>query len=478
MKIERLSIGEEHGYMVTDKSTSILFDPPGRLIQDGIKIKNISSHMKYIEIEAPIHYPEGLSGIFISNSNSLGVFFTESTLPIYITDTIYLQIKEKIKKYLSIGPIRRTSEKTQQIGENTKIYEVCAYKSIENRVRIIRFSEYIPFAYFTVIPQSAGTLIGWTAYCIKKNDKCILVYSYGAPGKGPLSKEFEKIDGSASLLTSQFHEESLPSLSVFSSDLLEKLKKKLPIVITLDAISQSMEIILHLLSLVKERKIYVFDRAFEKLLRSYEIQPELFSKKISEASKSIPLIITGSSKVSTLSLSTVYTIPDINNSVILCDSVKYWTFLSDLPVLHMAKYSIKFFGTFQETLAYSWITRIYLPKQISSSSPPNPRVEVISKKGAKLPEKVEDTLMIYNTQYICKAPSISKDTFHFRGHFQEHEKELSLTCEESPLKRMIANDNKKYVTEDGMYYENAREVLKLKMNNDVLMVTRHKKKKS
>ncbi|KAI5186828.1 hypothetical protein NEHOM01_1729 [Nematocida homosporus] len=467
MEICKLSIGTSHGCILSEQTTKIFFDPPSLIIDNKAQIKSISDKMKYIEIEALANYPSDLSAIFISSSSSLGVFFTPSHLPIYVTEIVYLQMKETLKHYVGLGPIRRTTKTSTPQAPNTIIQEVSAYRSIASRVKLITFSQHILFPYLTVIAQSSNTCVGWACYHVQRGNKYVFSYTHGVKGNCTLSHELKPPTTSVSLFIKHFHQPAESDPASFSTDLLNLAKTHTHLVVTMDVMAFSIELTLHLLSLVKDKHVAIYHPGFKKLLQCCEHKRELLSTRFSIDYANIQPILSSSTRLRTLSFKDLAQITTQKPAIVICDRLDHKLFLSKLPALHLPNYSFKFFGTIQDALAYPWVSTLYLPFPPPTA---HPQIVVLPETPYALGTS-HHLVTIHNTQHVQRVASGPATTFHFRGSFQEDATGLTLVCEESPLQALIQHPStQKFQLKETLICTNQNETFRIKRTDKGLEV--------
>eukprot|EP00866_Antonospora_locustae_P000408 jgi/Antlo1/408/896 len=104
---------------------------------------------------------ESLSAVFVSSSDSLGIFFLKKNTPVYITEPVYEQLKMKIKHYETVST-HYVDEKMQN----------CMIRDM-SRARCpalikINLNQSFKFDSIVVKAISAGTFLGWTNYYVKE----------------------------------------------------------------------------------------------------------------------------------------------------------------------------------------------------------------------------------------------------------------------------------------------------------------------
>lgn len=480
MKIERVTIQDMHGCTMQDEGTIIAFDPPSKIIDNNMCIGGLSSKMAYIEIEVQKNYPNNTSAIFLSSSNSLAVFFIPGDIPIYMTEIVYLQIKEKLRYYLSLGPIRRVERYKESGNKETKRYEVCEYRNISSRVRIICFSQYINLSYLTVIPYSGGTCLGWVMYVVRRGDRCIVAYTYSLPGSCTLSHELWSPSRIISfpLFVSYVHSrQEMDSLQKFTADVVEMTNIHKHLVITVDMINHSVEMSMHLLSVLKSKMIYVHHSVFPKLVKILEMKKQFLSQKFSSVDSSSGLSLSSSARVRKGSLKKLLSLPPEENAIIICERLSYSLFFYKYPVIHLDTYPIKFFGTITDSKHYNWISKINL----ISSLPLNSTEEQSTciDKGYDL-NQCGYPILIHNTQNISKADISIQDkaVFHFRGKFKETPDGISLTCTQPALQRILTSyKTNRMIISENVIYKGKEGILKIKKQNQYLEIQNMSRKK-
>ncbi|KAI5180770.1 hypothetical protein NEOKW01_1054 [Nematocida sp. AWRm80] len=502
MQVRRVSVGSVNGFYLQDRSTEILFDPPAQILDGDSKIRRVSRKSKYIEIEVLKEYPPTLTAIFLSNSNSLGVFFTESKVPVYLTDIVYLQLKEKLKNYLALGPVRVNRNNSPMLENGVKRVEISEYKGIDDRVRIISFLHSIPFTYFTVTSGPAGICLGWPLYLIKKSNTTVLVYSYGAGGASSLALEMNSISEKTPLILNKVYEEKGESINKFNEKVLHLCRKHNQIAVTLDVMNCSIEIALHLLSVVKEKKIFVCHRGFKKLVQLCEIKRHFLSKRVVAEDTIAFSIFSSSKRLETRSIASILSEQETETSIIICEPLDYSLFFSDIPVIHLEEYSIKMISSQEDVLNLPWVSQLYLFPQghtlnstlnalsTTSSSNTQNSLGILRNEGKQVLNSrvipIDTTEITISDNHVPYSISIEnnhlvqqihtsedKVSLYFRGVLKEHDNELVLECEEPLLQKLAAlPKSQKYYLDNSVVYDTKSELIKVEESNGHITITK------
>lgn len=468
MKAKKVSIstssnthaGIANGYILESGCTSIMLDPPSVIIDSNIDINGIRNK-DYVEIEVIKEYPSNLSGIFITNSKSLSVFFIDSNVPIYLTDVIYLQMKERLKYYVSLGPVSREKKMPQA---HTKIVRVSEYKKIEKRVKLIKYNQIIEFTYLSVIPQPAGISLGWIAYKIVQGRECLCVYAYGVPGRCSLAQEMKEQNCQVPLIVNRLVERNKPGIQELTKDILAMDRRDRSFVITMDVLNHSMEISLHVLSILKGTKILVSHSGFKKIRQMYEMKKEVFSNKFM-LDPSVISTLFSTVRLQPSSPRDVYRISEKEKVVIFCDLSHYSFFYRKMDALHLKDYSVRFMGDREDALSLRWVSKLFTDEG-TAQTPTDRHVEI-----ASIPEDTyegigEDALhriKICNTENIHRmAETNGKYSFHFTGKLTEELSGIILKCKEPVLEHIINTQKAvKYIVGDSVLYRIKDKVFKI-----------------
>ncbi|KAI5134045.1 hypothetical protein NEAUS06_0879 [Nematocida ausubeli] len=443
MKAKRLSIfhngDSQDGYLMETQNTSLLFDPPSVVLDKNIEIGSILDR-KYIEIEVIKEYPPNIAGIFITNSNALSVFFIESNITIYLTDYIYLQMKERLKYYRSLGPVSQCTSVPQA---HTKIVSVAEYKDISKRIKIIRNNQIINFTYLSITARAAGTSLGWVMYDIAQGREKICAYTYGIPGGSSLSHEMKPQNQPTPLFVNQFRAASALTIQDLSKAVTTLSNSKESFVITMDVLSHSVEMALHILSLVKTRNIYVVHPGFKRIMQLYEMKRDVFAEKfVSEPSIISTLFTTPRLKPSSLFKASKTMASE--SIIILCEPTFYKLFYKSMPAIHLSDYGIKFTGCMEDVLKLPWISQLCLnklKKDCAIEEKISVPVEDVTEEGLLIAESALFSIHLHNTHNI-NVVSKSKEglSLHFAGDFKKDLIGLSLDCKESKLQNILSHN--------------------------------------
>ncbi|KAI5189876.1 hypothetical protein NEMIN01_0739 [Nematocida minor] len=475
MKVKRLSIchsaqDSSSGYLVENENTSLLFDPPSVLMDSDIGIGDIVDR-GHIEIEVLREYPANVSGIFLSNSVSLSVFFVESNIPIYLTDAIYVQLKERLKYYLSLGLVSRKKRTAQP---HTRIVEISQYKKIARRIRLVKFNQIVPFTYMSIIPQPGGVSLGWVMYLMAQGRDKICAYMYGVPGGCSLSQEVKPQNTAVPLIVNRFVSKDKPDIQQLTKDISKMASSTDSFAITMDILSHSVEMALHILSLIKDRNVLVSHPGFKKTMQFYEIKKDLFSNRF----VSDPTIIStlfSTARLKPLSLAKILRVLKKEKTVILCDFSFYGLFFRGMPALHLDDYSVRFMGDLNDALSLGWTSKVFTSARQSRTDLHNGSTEVAqihTDAYEDISENAMHSIKICNTENIHRVGRNNETiSLHFAGVFKEESAGLLLECKESPLEMIVSSGQvQKYIINDSVVYNTKDKLFKIKEENGTVDV--------
>lgn len=463
MRAKRVSIStataenKKSGFIIENESTSIMIDPPSVIIDSKIDLNHIRTS-EYIEIEVMKEYPPNLSGIFITNSNSLCVFFVDSNVPIYLTDVVYLQMKERLKYYLSLGPVS-WAKRAPQAG--TKIVPISSYRKIGRRVNIVKFNQIVNFTYFSVVPQPAGTSLGWLTCKIVQGGECVCVYAYGVPGGCSLAQEMKEQKEKTPLLVNRLMSKDKPGIQDLTKDILGLSEKKKPFVITMDVLNHSMEISLHVLSLVKEANVFISHPGFKKIRQMYEMKRDLFSNRFM-ADSSIISTLFSTERVQVSSPKKILKLKKKDKAVIFCDPTQYTLFYKKMSAIHLKNYSVRFMGDLAEVLSIPWASRVYMDVKLLNEEERKEVKNISTRNYIGISKEANHRIRICDTENIHRISTADgKYSFHFTGRITEELGGLLLRCKEPPLKEIVNNQYAEYVIGDSLIYTVKDKVFKV-----------------
>ncbi|KAI5192400.1 hypothetical protein NECID01_1922 [Nematocida sp. AWRm77] len=473
MSIEKVSIGSANGYIFQEESTKVFFDPPSLILDTHAKIQKIDSRMKYIEIEVQKSYHEDLSAIFLSNSHSLSVFFVKSEVPIYVTDIVYFQMKEKLKHYVNLGPVRRREKDSTEAKADTEIFEIYQYRKIAHRVHMLSFAQVVPFTYMSVSSHPGGTCLGWPVFMIQRKSTSVLAYTFGVPGACSLSLEMSKYTESMPLLVNYLHKSSPLGLKEFSDTLQTLSSKDGHIFVTMDIVNHSIEIALHLLSLFKDRTIYVYHKGFKRLVQFCEIKRKFLSQKFSGDSN---VLLSTTARLRYKPLKYLLNLEPSDKSLIFCERIDYNLFFSSFPSVNLNDYSIKFFGGIESTLAMKWAHTIYLPEEYSHLQIQDPRIQIIGKSKIHLAGTPMYTIELANIEHVQIVSRIAEHiNLYFQGTLREKGTDLVIECKESLLHKLAhLPDVSQIFINNALIYHTNNEVYKIEEKNHIIAITKLK----
>ncbi|OAG31103.1 hypothetical protein NEDG_01877 [Nematocida displodere] len=517
MGIQKVSIGRVNGYILQEEGSKVFFDPPGVVFDGKVKISEISKKMKYVEIEVLKEYPPAITAVFLSSSESLGVFFTKSTVPIYTTEIIYLQMKERIRHFMDLGPIRCTGVDAMPSSSGTETFEISQYRSIASRVRLLSFSEVIEFAYFSVGIYPGGTCIGWPLYTVKRGEERVMAYTYAIPGMQSLSMALPRFKEKLPLLVNTIKRRHISCLAKFTTKIKEITPMKESVVITMEIMNHSIEMVLHLLSITRTEKILICHRGFKKLVQLSELKRRFLAQRFSSDSKtSAAPILSAAKRVEVVSRRALLSMSEkkLKGTFVICEMLDYTAFFKHLPVIHLDEYSIRLFGNLKEAHTIPWIDTLYLPIDPTPASKSTENVDSTPLTGACTPlftpttpkalfpltsantsparpplpvviltEKEEGvdlapplySLHIHNLEHIQEIIQTQNTLqMHFRGTFRAATTGLSLVCEESPLNGLSSlPDVEKIVIDNITIYKTPTNIIKVKEVDGMVYVSEH-----
>ncbi|KCZ82257.1 hypothetical protein H312_00280 [Anncaliia algerae PRA339] len=145
---------------------NILFDFPGEIYGKNHCIPTLKTNNKPLKLVIPDIRYEHIDCVFVSSSESLGIFFLPKHVTVYVTEPVLDQLMLKIS-FLNKLKVYYEEEEHQGRLVNIKNY------SLPNIVRI-RLNQSFCFSGIVVKALSAGTNIGWVNYTVK--DKFLFFY--------------------------------------------------------------------------------------------------------------------------------------------------------------------------------------------------------------------------------------------------------------------------------------------------------------
>ncbi|KAH9385735.1 uncharacterized protein NEMAJ01_0631 [Nematocida major] len=455
MKTKRLSIinthaeGSSDGYLMQSESTSILFDPPSCIFEDALTVSR-GPNKSFIQVEVLKEYPAGISGIFITSSNSLAVFFTESNVPIYLTEPVYTQMKERLKHYVSLGPV---SQQKRMPQAHTKIVEVSSYRKIARRVVLIKYHQIVSFTYLSVTPQPAGIFLGCPMYVISQGLEKVCAYTYGVPGGTSLSPAMPFQSTQIPLIVNVFAPKGFPDMQSLTRRIENLARPDRACAITMDTLNQSLEMALHILSVVRNRRILVSHKGMKRLMQLYDVKKEVFASRFtSESSVISTLFATNRLRVAdrTETLEAVRSEPVI----VLCDPSEYSLFYSGIPAVHMHQYRVRFLGDVGDAFSQKWPLEVFSNRQVLQRTCPQESLsvrEITEREFHEISESALHSIKIYNTETVHRvARSEEGISLYFAGSFGEDQAGPLLQCRESVLTGLMNESASKRYTLDGV----------------------------
>lgn len=159
--IKRLLAKEKSCHIHKTTTKNICFELPAEPYGKKHQTPSFSRPPRPLKFCIPRVDSESLSAVFVSSSESLGIFFLKENTPVYITEPVYEQLKMKIKHYESVS----THYEDEEV-------QSCVIRDI-SRARCpalvkINLNQSFKFDSVVVKALSAGTFLGWTNYYVKE----------------------------------------------------------------------------------------------------------------------------------------------------------------------------------------------------------------------------------------------------------------------------------------------------------------------
>lgn len=480
MAVQKVSIGSSNGYVVAERDTALFFDPPSVIRAENPRVRQLSGKLRYVEIEVQKKYPSNATAIFLSSSDSLGVFFTESSLPIYTTEMVYMQMKEKLKHYVSLGPVKQEHPRPAHT-EHTEIREVCTHKSIRRRVRMVSFFQLIKFVYLSVGVQPGGTNLGWPMYFIMCGSNALLAYASGAPGTCSLSLEMPLQHQRSPLLLNRMHIATASDLSAFSARAKRMGEEHKLFFIGMNVMNHGAEMVLHLLSLIRDARIYVCHPGFRKVLQYCELKRRLLSQKFAKSVNiSTASMLSPTSRVVHVSTGALLRNLPPEKAIVICEVLEYYVFFGAHPAINMERYSVKFFGDLSDALAIPWASEVLLPREYTSILDGNSRAKYVGNESVQVEDPNGEKnypIRISQTHHVKKvAESEGTMHLHLRARFVKTSAEIVLQCEEPPLHR-ISLEHPRYVLDGSVVYRLKEGIVKVLENKSTVIIKGESRKR-
>ena len=141
---------------------SLLFDYPAALYGVNHAHPSFKSPQKELKFEVKII--KNIDSLFVSSSDSFGVFFINYSTRIYCTKPVYEQLLLKYEEY-------RTMSVTYDAEKDSSEYKIVSIhdanlEQFKRNVIFIKYNQRISIDQFLINPIAAGTFIGWANYRI------------------------------------------------------------------------------------------------------------------------------------------------------------------------------------------------------------------------------------------------------------------------------------------------------------------------
>lgn len=460
MLVQRVSVQGANGYVVRHEDKVLVFDVPSKTLDDKLEFPGPEEPSKCVQVLVPKALPRDVDAVFVSRSDFLGVFFLEFKGPLYMTQPVYEQLNRRIRALVDIGPLAigasSAPEKYKQCG-------VSEYTRINLRTRIVSLNQSIRFALFEVRAQAAGTYLGWANYTLFSGRTALLCYSAGMRGDCSLAAEFVPPGRVPYLLVDQLYSEPPADvLGKFSEKIVHNLEKYGAAVVAVDLFLNSIEIVLHLLSLVPDVPVFVAHRAFFQLAALSELHPLFLCKSFRDRAYEgkPPLGLRASNRLNHVSPSELGQMlsgkqKDIPK-LIVCDQMQVSLFpkISKYPGLVYAgagEYNLKFFASFADVGEQSWFKKMLTSADNRGSENAlfleEGKMYKVSAEGLYYEIRLENTHLV---QEICSKEDGVK--LYLKGLLDAKGEGLVMKCE-SPSVMQAINESAEtlLIMDDAVY---------------------------
>lgn len=309
--LSNFKIGSNSITRVISTNKTILFDYPAPLCGKNYKFPTFSH--KYVPLKFLIRKFFDIDSIFISSSESFGVFFLKN-VKIYMTKPVFEQLILRYEQYLymkvSYDDMDNSEIKKvyfESDNQNTEAYkndvysfddyEIVSFENIDidsfkKSVQSIRYNQLIVMENIVVQATPSGTSIGWCNYKLKFENKKSLLLLTSYSDKRRFSIQASKIDADYLKINRNkiISENQIIELTNYIRKYVNSPFEN-PIIIPTDFQTLFIEIIFHFLSLIEnsELPVIIITPIFKKLDFILNIQSEWLNRDFFTISEPFPL---------------------------------------------------------------------------------------------------------------------------------------------------------------------------------------------
>ncbi|CAD25088.1 similarity to HYPOTHETICAL PROTEIN YO47_METJA [Encephalitozoon cuniculi GB-M1] len=269
-------------YVLQTNEQTFLLDYPSSIYGVSFSLPSFTKRPKPLKLALP-KFADDIDHILVTRSDSLGVLFLERDIPVYITEPVFEQILIKYESLLKLSVYYEDEEDSGTPIEDADV------ERFKKNVRLVRFNERWSFDDVTVVPQPAGTFIGWSNYLIEFGDKKTLYYLSSLASKPRVSLGPGSIS-SDYLIINTDECTSSHTIDEFSAYIRE-LGLDVA-VIPLEMTTMLIEVLLHTLFVVQARgavPIYIASSEFSRFHTTISIENEWLSKPFSSVKDPFPI---------------------------------------------------------------------------------------------------------------------------------------------------------------------------------------------
>lgn len=158
--VKRLVAKKASCYVHRTSAKNLCFELPAELYGRNHRVPSFSAPPRPVRFCVPWASRESIDAVFVSSSESLGVFFLSRRIPVYVTEPVYEQLKMKLKFYQALTT---SYDDEETIG--------CFVRDLADAkcpaVVKISLNQSFAFDLVTVRAVSAGSFLGWVNFYVK-----------------------------------------------------------------------------------------------------------------------------------------------------------------------------------------------------------------------------------------------------------------------------------------------------------------------
>jgi hypothetical protein len=217
-------------------------------------------------------FADDVDYVVISNSDSLGVFFLERDVPVFVTEPVLEQLMIRMEMLMSLSVAY--DDEDEFSAEISKADP----ERLRRNVNLVRFREDCSFNETTMTVHPAGTYIGWCNLSFELEDGKTLSYISSLSGRKRFAVPAMELRTNYSIINIEREIPAENHAGEFSTH-IEKLESKV-LIIPVDMATIFPEVITHVLSLLqrhRELPVHIISSVFGRLVTAVNMSNEWLS---------------------------------------------------------------------------------------------------------------------------------------------------------------------------------------------------------